>query len=110
MTSPQTAAPDTAASPAAAPADPLERLAQVLGNHTGGLPLVRYGGRVTEVAATHILARGLERRVELGSSIEVEGGGERWLGEVIGIQTGLRQHKTVLDVAAPRSRRAGVDP
>jgi flagellum-specific ATP synthase len=58
----------------------------VLGNHSGGLPLVRYGGRVTEVSATHILVRGLERRVELGSSVEVEGGGERWLGEVIGIQ------------------------
>ena len=78
MTSPQNAPPDTA--PAADPADRLERLAQVLGNHAGGLPVVRYGGHVTEVAATHVLVRGIERKIELGSSVEVEGGGERWLG------------------------------
>ena len=86
MTSPHTAIPDSASAAAADPADRLERLAQVLGNHAGGLPVVRYGGHVTEVAATHVLVRGIERKVELGSSVEVEGGGERWLGEVIGIQ------------------------
>ncbi len=76
-------APEAAPSP---PIDRLERLAQVLGNHGGKLPLVRHGGHVVEVAASHVLVRGLERRVELGSPVEVEGGGERWLGEVIGIQ------------------------
>lgn len=78
----------TEGSPSSPPDSPdrLERLARVLGNHAGQLPLVRYGGKVTEVAATHVLVRGLERRVELGSPVEVEGGGTQWLGEVIGIQ------------------------
>jgi flagellum-specific ATP synthase len=66
--------------------DPLERLARLFAGHPGGLPLVRYGGRVTEVTPSHVLVRGIERRVELGTSVEVEGGGARWLGEVIGIE------------------------
>jgi flagellum-specific ATP synthase len=68
------------------PPDPLERLAQMFVNHSIGLPLVRHGGRVTEVAATRVLVRGLEHRVEFGSLVEVESGGDRWLGEVIGVQ------------------------
>ena len=108
MTSAQPPAPDLANTPAAGPADPLERLAQVLGNHSGGLPLVRYGGRVTEVSATHIYVRGLERRVELGSSVEVEGGGERWLGEVIGIQPDCANVKLFSTSRASASvRRSG---
>ena len=66
--------------------DPLEGLARLFASHHGKLPLVRYGGRVTEVAPSHVLVRGIERRVELGSSVEVEGAGQRWLGEVIGIE------------------------
>lgn len=65
--------------------DPLERLAGLFSGHPNKLPLVRYGGRVAEVAPSHVLVRGIERRVELGTSVEVEGGGARWLGEVIGI-------------------------
>ena len=63
--------------------DALERLAGLVSGHPNSLPLVRYGGRVTEVAASHVLVRGIERRVELGTAVEVEGGGARWLGEVI---------------------------
>ena len=66
--------------------DPLEQLARLFAGHPGGPPLVRYGGRVAEVAPSHVLVRGIERRVELGTSVEVEGGGARWLGEVIGIE------------------------
>ncbi|MBN9266688.1 MAG: hypothetical protein J0I75_19375, partial [Hyphomicrobium sp.] len=66
--------------------DPLERLARLFAAYPGGPPLVRYGGRVAEVAPSHVLVRGIERRVELGTSVEVEGGGARWLGEVIGIE------------------------
>jgi len=76
------------AAPHAAPSTPgdaLERLAGLFSGHSSTLPLVRYGGRVTEVAASHVLVRGIERRVELGTAVEVEGGGARWLGEVIGI-------------------------
>jgi flagellum-specific ATP synthase len=78
---------DQIAKPATPPAgDPLERLARLFSGHAAKLPLVRFGGRVTEVSPSNILVRGIERRVELGTSVEVEGGGTRWLGEVIGIE------------------------
>lgn len=78
---------DQITKPAATPVgDPLERLARLFSGHAAKLPLVRFGGRVTEVSPSNILVRGIERRVELGTSVEVEGGGTRWLGEVIGIE------------------------
>lgn len=104
--------------PAAAPdvnvPDRLERLALALGNNASKLPLVRFGGRVMEVTPTHVLVRGLERRVELGSPVEVEGGGTRWLGEVIGIQADCANVKLFstsprLGLGAPVWLRDGLD-
>jgi hypothetical protein len=77
MTAPKTT--DQAPLPSAAKnaGDPLERLAGLFSGHPSKLPLVRYGGRVAEVAPSHVLVRGIERRVDLGTSVEVEGGGSR---------------------------------
>ncbi len=43
---------------------------------------------MTEVSASHILVSGLQTCVQLGSCIEIEAGGDRWVGEVISVNAG----------------------
>jgi flagellum-specific ATP synthase len=66
----------------------LARLAAALSGHRGQLPLLRRGGAVSEVTATHVRVSGLATAVELGSFVEIDtgSGAGRGLGEVIGIQ------------------------
>jgi flagellum-specific ATP synthase len=81
-------------------ADALARLTHLIGNYGGALPLLRHGGVVNEVTSSHIKVSGLESRVELGSCVEVEAGGEVWIGEVIAIQPKCATIK--LFTASPR--------
>lgn len=80
----------------------LARAAALLSSHRDGLPVVRRGGTVSEVTATHIRASGLSQNVVLGSLVELEcaPGGETALGEVIAVQ----QHAVTAKLfeAAPR--------
>jgi flagellum-specific ATP synthase len=66
----------------------LSLAASVLRAHRDGLPLLRRGGMVSEVTATHIRASGLSRSVGLGDLVEIksEDGGTLSLGEVIAVQ------------------------
>lgn len=63
----------------------LESLARLFMPYRDCLPLVRYGGRVSEVTMSHLNVSGLENHVELGSCIEVETAAGRDIGEVISI-------------------------
>ena len=64
----------------------LGQLARVMTPYAKGLPLLRHGGKVFEVASDRIRVSGLEKRVCLGSCVQFETETERWIGEVIGIQ------------------------
>ncbi|MFM9940458.1 MAG: FliI/YscN family ATPase [Hyphomicrobiaceae bacterium] len=74
-----------AQSPPARPSR-LGQLSQSLGSIAGPIPLVRVGGRVSEVTASYIRAKGLAQQVQLGSCVEIESGSGAGLGEIIGIQ------------------------
>ncbi|MGE0629244.1 MAG: flagellar protein export ATPase FliI [Hyphomicrobiaceae bacterium] len=78
----------------------LNKLARVLAGAEHGLPLTRLGGRVSEVAPSHIKVSGLAAGAELGSFVEVECGDKCILGEVIGIQ----EHSTTVKLysSAPK--------
>ncbi len=69
-------------------AGPLGQLAHLFAPYQSGLPLTRHGGKVMEVTASNILVSGLEKRVELGSCVEIESADGRWVGEVIGVRYG----------------------
>ena len=78
----------------------LDRLVAALAPADRDLALIRVGGHVEAVTASHIKVGGLARQVGLGSCVEVETGADSSLGEVIGIQ---QQSVTVkLFAAAPR--------
>ena len=66
-------------------ANPLARLARTLAPYPSGLPLIRYGGTVSEVSATHIVVQGLESRVELGSCVEVISGPHKCVGQILSV-------------------------
>lgn len=81
--------------PATSPADtlsaaglvhPLERLSTLLGAQHARISLTRVGGRAIQVSPSHILVAGIERRVQLGSTVEIDTGGGYAIGEVIGVQ------------------------
>lgn len=73
--------------PISRPTDRLERLAAAFQHHAHGLPLTRRCGRVIEVSASHIRVSGIERHVDLGSMVEIALGDQRWVGEVIAVET-----------------------
>jgi flagellum-specific ATP synthase len=78
----------------------LDRLVAAMAPAGKDLALVRVGGHVEEVTATHVKVGGLARQVGLGSCVEVQTGSDTSLGEVIGIQ---QQSVTIkLFAAAPR--------
>jgi flagellum-specific ATP synthase len=78
----------------------LDRLVLAVSAAAKHQALVRIGGYVEEVSASHVKVGGLARRVGLGSCVEIETGSDRCLGEVIGIQ---QQSVTIkLFAAAPR--------
>jgi flagellum-specific ATP synthase len=80
----------------------LSRAAEVMRAHRLGLPVLRRGGTVGEVTATHIRVSGLSNSVQLGSLVEIdaEDGGPATLGEVISIQ----QHMVTAKLFNPAPR------
>jgi flagellum-specific ATP synthase len=77
----------------------LERLARLLGS-SGRLPLTRIGGRISEVSASHVAARGLANSVRLGSIVEIESEAAASRGEVIAV----RQDVTTLKLLCGPNR------
>jgi flagellum-specific ATP synthase len=65
-------------------ANPLARLAEAV-EAFADQPLVRAGGRISEVSPTHYRVRGLSASVHLGDRIGVDLGGRTAVGEVVRI-------------------------
>jgi flagellum-specific ATP synthase len=63
----------------------LDKLATTLAASRQTLPLVRIGGSVSEVAATHYRVIGLSRHLRLGEMISFEVGGRSHMGQVVRI-------------------------
>ena len=64
----------------------LMAIGRLFTRHAGQLPMTRLGGSVSEVSTSHIRARGLAIRTQLGTQVEIESEDGSILGEVIGIQ------------------------
>lgn len=65
--------------------EPLDALSRLLSPHKGGVPLLRIGGRVSEVTMSHVIVSGLENQVELGACVEIDTSDGPSIGEVISI-------------------------
>lgn len=79
---------------------PLGALAEVFRVSGGRCDLMRFGGRVSEVAPSHVRVTGLATYVRLGSCVEIEAGTGTTLGEVIAIHRDWTAIK--LYASAPR--------
>ena len=66
--------------------DGLTRLARIFGAEGSVAPLIRRGGRVSEVTASHVRVAGVSGGIRLGGLVELETPAGRCLGEVIGIK------------------------
>ncbi|MBX3566799.1 MAG: flagellar protein export ATPase FliI [Rhizobiaceae bacterium] len=73
------------AAPGAASASPLSLLERAWTNFNGDRPLLRCGGPVAEVTATHLRVTGLSREARLGELVELRGHRSRRRGEIVQI-------------------------
>lgn len=83
--------------------EPLDALSRLLSPYRSGVPLLRNGGRVSEVTLSHVNVSGLENHVELGACVEVETSDGPSIGEVISIHDNTASIK--LFGAKPRLSR-----
>lgn len=65
----------------------LDRLTRLLTPHRNGLPLLRYGGSVSQITMSHACVKGLQNHVGLGSYVEVINPDGHSIGEVIAIDS-----------------------
>jgi flagellum-specific ATP synthase len=67
------------------PADALEQVEAALAVARRDVPLVRLGGAITEIAATHYRISGLSRHLKLGDMVSFEIDGRDHIGQVVRI-------------------------
>ena len=63
----------------------LERLETSLAASRGNLPMVRIGGTVSEITATHYRIAGLSRYLKLGDMVSFQVDGRNHIGQVVRI-------------------------